>query len=100
MNIDARPAADRRLIRLSPDDNIAVAACPLAAGEVLPIAGRDLLALGLPRGREVGEVLAALRAEWIAADFTGDRAALTGRARVLVERILRDRSNSPERTSR
>jgi poly(A) polymerase len=36
----------------------------------LPLAGRDLIAAGLPAGPELGRRLAELEARWIASDFT------------------------------
>lgn len=46
----------------------------------LPIAGRDLLALGVPRGPEVGRRLKAVEAWWIAEDFRPGREACLARA--------------------
>jgi poly(A) polymerase len=42
---------------------------------VLPPAGRDVTALGIPPGERVGRLLAAVRDWWEAGDFTADRAA-------------------------
>ncbi len=87
--------------RLRRDD--AAAALAAAAARpvpVLPIGGGDLLALGMPRGPGIGALLAELRTGWIAGGFRDDRAALSARAKSLVDRILGDRSNSPERTGR
>lgn len=42
----------------------------------LPVAGRDLVALGVPRGPPVGKLLRRLEERWIAGDFTEDRDAL------------------------
>ncbi len=42
---------------------------------VLPLKGRDLLALGLSPGPRIGELMAALEAWWIEQDFTPDRQA-------------------------
>ena len=44
-----------------------------------PLTGDDLLARGVPPGPEVGRLLAAVRAEWQAADFALDRAACLDR---------------------
>lgn len=44
-------------------------------GLKLPIAGRDLLELGVPRGPLVGGTLKRVEAWWIAEDFQPDRAA-------------------------
>ena len=41
-----------------------------------PIGGGDVLALGVPAGPRVGEILRALEAWWIAGDFAADEAAL------------------------
>lgn len=46
----------------------------------LPIAGRDLLALGVPRGPEVGRRLKAVEEWWIAEDFRPGREACLARA--------------------
>jgi poly(A) polymerase len=45
----------------------------------LPLGGADVLALGVPAGPRVGEVLRALEAWWIAGDFAADAAALRAR---------------------
>ncbi|NLH83538.1 MAG: CCA tRNA nucleotidyltransferase [Phyllobacteriaceae bacterium] len=71
-----------------------LAAAAMRPVPVMPLGGRDLLALGLPRGPGVGALLAELRAAWVADGFRDDRAALTTRAKAAVDRILRDRSNS------
>lgn len=39
----------------------------------LPIAGRDLMALGVPRGPAVGRLLREVEARWIAGDFQAGR---------------------------
>ena len=41
-----------------------------------PIGGADVMALGVPAGPRVGELLRTLEAWWIAGDFTADEAAL------------------------
>jgi poly(A) polymerase len=46
-----------------------------------PVKGRDLRALGMAPGAEMGRLLAELEAWWIAEDFRPDRAALLARAR-------------------
>ncbi|MEL6920516.1 MAG: CCA tRNA nucleotidyltransferase [Pseudomonadota bacterium] len=43
---------------------------------VLPISGKDLIAHGLEPGEALGETLARLENDWIAADFSLDRDAL------------------------
>ena len=55
---------------------------------VLPVAGRDLLDLGLPRGPEVGRLLAELRDGWIASGVRTERRDLLARARAAVSGIL------------
>ncbi|WP_342772056.1 CCA tRNA nucleotidyltransferase [Azospirillum griseum] len=47
----------------------------------LPIAGRDLLALGVERGPALGALLKRVEAWWIAGDFQADRAACLDQAR-------------------
>ncbi|MFN4089537.1 MAG: CCA tRNA nucleotidyltransferase [Alphaproteobacteria bacterium] len=49
----------------------------------LPVGGRDLAALGISRGPEVGRALAALEAWWVAEDFRPDRAACIERLRAM-----------------
>ena len=44
-----------------------------------PLAGRDVLALGLAPGPRIGALLAEIEAEWIAGDFAADAAALKAR---------------------
>jgi poly(A) polymerase len=51
----------------------------------LPVSGRDLLALGVPPGPAVGDLLSELEAAWIESDFTLSRDDLCTRA----ERHLR-----------
>ena len=41
-----------------------------------PLGGADVMALGVPAGPRVGELLRALEAWWIAGDFAADEAAL------------------------
>jgi poly(A) polymerase len=40
-----------------------------------PVRGADALALGVPKGPEVGRLLAATEVWWAEGDFRGDRAA-------------------------
>jgi poly(A) polymerase len=42
----------------------------------MPIAGRDLVALGVPKGPAVGKLLRDAEAHWIASDFTDSREEL------------------------
>ena len=48
-----------------------------------PLTGADLLALGVPEGRELGRILAQIRAAWEESDFALDRAACLALARDL-----------------
>jgi poly(A) polymerase len=41
-----------------------------------PLGGADIMALGVPAGPRIGELLRALEAWWIAGDFAADEAAL------------------------
>ena len=50
----------------------------------LPIAGKDLRALGVPSGPALGDLLKQIEAWWIAGDFRADRAACLERARTLL----------------
>jgi poly(A) polymerase len=50
----------------------------------LPVGGDDILALGVPAGPRVGELLRALEAWWVAHDFAPDRAACLAEARRLL----------------
>ena len=52
-----------------------------------PIGGADVMALGVPAGPRVGELLRTLEAWWIAGDFTANEAALQAKLeKLLVER--------------
>jgi poly(A) polymerase len=48
-----------------------------------PFTGRDLLALGLPPGPRIGQILATFETWWIAADFPVDRGLLEARLQAL-----------------
>ncbi|KQV64527.1 CCA tRNA nucleotidyltransferase [Rhizobium sp. Root1220] len=50
----------------------------------LPISGSDVVAAGIPAGRRVGEILAALEDQWVEGNFRSDRAALLARLDELV----------------
>jgi poly(A) polymerase len=50
-----------------------------------PLAGRDVTALGIPPGPQVGRLLDAMRAWWEAGDFTADRAACLARLKELAK---------------
>ena len=49
----------------------------------LPLGGTNVMALGLPAGPRVGELLRALEAWWIAGDFAADEAALRAKLQEL-----------------
>lgn len=49
-----------------------------------PIAGRDLLALGLPKGPGVGQLLSALEAWWIAGGFRAQKADILAEAKARI----------------
>lgn len=51
---------------------------------VLPLAGRDLIVLGVPPGPQVGALLRRLEAWWIEAGFPADRQACLDKARQLL----------------
>ena len=55
---------------------------------VLPIAGRDLLALGVPSGPAMGRLLALAEARWIAQGFGEDREALLKFCKMQIATIL------------
>ncbi len=59
--------------RLAPALGVARA---LAGADGFPSAAHDVMALGVPAGPRVGELLRTLEAWWIAGDFTADEAAL------------------------
>lgn len=50
-----------------------------------PLRGRDVLALGVPRGERVGALLEAVEQWWQAGDFAADRAACLVELRKLME---------------
>jgi poly(A) polymerase len=54
---------------------------------VFPLSGADVLALGVPAGPRVGDVLRALEEEWIAGDFRAGEPALRSRLEQLVLQI-------------
>jgi poly(A) polymerase len=49
-----------------------------------PLKGRDVTNLGIPPGKRVGELLAAVREWWEAGDFTADRAACLQRLKEII----------------
>jgi poly(A) polymerase len=48
-----------------------------------PVKGADLMRLGVPSGPTMGQILARLEQDWIAADFALDRDALIERAKAI-----------------
>lgn len=74
---DAPGPAPAAAIRAALDEAV------LLDGLRFPIAGRDLLALGVPRGPRVGAILAAVEGWWVARDFRPDRDACLAEARRL-----------------
>jgi poly(A) polymerase len=50
----------------------------------LPVAGRDAVALGIPRGPEIGWLMAQLEAWWIDGDFRADREACLRQLKSLI----------------
>lgn len=50
-----------------------------------PLAGADIVKLGVNQGPRVGEILAAVEEWWMAADFRPDRAQCLARARTLTQ---------------
>jgi poly(A) polymerase len=50
---------------------------------VFPLAGRDVIGLGIPPGERVGLLLAAVRNWWEAGDFTADRSQCLARLKEL-----------------
>jgi poly(A) polymerase len=71
------------------DDAGAALADALAEGarwqpKALPLTGHDVLALGVPPGPKVGEVLARVEDWWSAQDFRPDHAACLAHARALL----------------
>jgi len=49
-----------------------------------PINGGDVMAAGVPAGKQVGEMLSVLENAWIEENFIPDRAALLARLKELV----------------
>ena len=50
-----------------------------------PLTGRDVMAAGVPEGPEVGRILAAVEAWWLAEDFLPDETALREKLNSLIE---------------
>lgn len=57
----------------------------------LPVRGADVLALGVPPGTKVGQILAAFETWWISAQFPCDPAVQQEKLRALVRQELRNR---------
>jgi poly(A) polymerase len=53
---------------------------------VFPLAGRDVIALGIPAGERVGQLVSAMHDWWEEGDFTADRAACLVQLRNLAMR--------------
>ena len=51
-----------------------------------PIAGRDLLALGIPKGPDVGELLSVLETWWMTGGFRAQKADILAEAKVRIGR--------------
>ncbi len=93
---DADDAALRRLLAEEPahilDGRLALAGAPAAlrgrllslAPPVLPLAGRDALALGLSPGPAVGEALAQVRQWWLDGGCTASREACLEQLKIFV----------------
>ncbi|MCC7273899.1 MAG: CCA tRNA nucleotidyltransferase [Alphaproteobacteria bacterium] len=87
--IGAETLRDRALLAAAagadPDGRAgeAVAAAAWMERPVFPLRGRDVLALGVPRGAAVGRLLAAVERWWAADGYRADAAACRERAAVL-----------------
>ena len=64
------------------DDDLAYAECFQPAR--LPIKGKDLIAMGVPAGPQIGELLERLEDIWIESEFRLDHDALVSRARSML----------------
>ena len=82
-----RPRADRLgpLRRRARQPALARAPRPARAlaAAALSVGGADVMALGVPAGPRVGELLRALEAWWIAGDFAADETALRAKLKEL-----------------
>ena len=61
------------------------ARCDAYKRPVFPLSGGDVLAAGIPAGKRVGEVLAALEALWVERNFALGRAELAARLGEMVK---------------
>ncbi|WP_395515886.1 CCA tRNA nucleotidyltransferase [Pseudorhizobium flavum] len=75
------PMAMRKTARLS----ALSARCDAYERPSFPLSGSDVLAAGVPAGKRVGEVLAALETLWLERNFTLGRAELTARLEQMVK---------------
>jgi len=55
-----------------------------------PLKGRDVTALGIPPGKRVGELLAAVRQWWEESDFAPDRAVCLARLEEVAKAARKD----------
>ncbi|RME97487.1 MAG: CCA tRNA nucleotidyltransferase [Alphaproteobacteria bacterium] len=55
-----------------------------------PLKGADIIALGVPRGPRVGEVMRQVEKVWIESGFSSGRAALLREARAIAERLKKE----------
>ncbi|MBY0429421.1 MAG: hypothetical protein K2Q32_09415, partial [Alphaproteobacteria bacterium] len=53
--------------------------------KTFPLKGEDIMAMGLPPGPRVGEILHAVEAWWVAQNFVPDHAACTEKAKSLIQ---------------
>jgi poly(A) polymerase len=58
----------------------------------LPITGHDVMALGVPAGPAVGQILAAVEDWWLERDFQPDRAACLAQAKALAQAAAGERA--------
>lgn len=55
-----------------------------------PLSGADVLALGVPAGPRIGEILSGLEQKWIEMNFSWDRAALLARLQAVSQEAATD----------
>ncbi len=75
----------RQAARDAPRWQAMVAAADQWQGVTFPIQGRDVLALGVPAGPELGAYLKAVEEWWETSDYTADRAQCLARLRSVVD---------------
>ena len=61
----------------------------------LPVAGRDAVAFGVPRGPAIGRLLAALEAWWIDGDFRAGRDESLAKLRALIRAEAKESAGKP-----